>query len=131
MNFKAIGNVSAVILGLLGTSVAFAVSGGTGTKFLEGVNTYTAGTALFVTEDFDFNVSANVELQPAEVAQVMAVAAASTKGSYAYTGQSLGGAVITCGEKSTIGTPPTLPTASTTAGDNGCAAAPATDPVGT
>ena len=114
MSLKTIGGVSAIVLGLVGATGAHA-----GT-FTAASNTHPADD--FVTEAFDFNLSQNVTLNSASTPQIMAVSTASSKGSYAYTGQSLGGAVVTCGEKTEIGTAPVAITPSTVAGDNGCAA---------
>ena len=114
MNVKLVGSVSAVVLGMLGSSVALAIGPGPGK--------YTFPAGAFVTEPFDFNLSANVTLLAAESDQLIAVATASSKGSYIYAGSSLGGAVATCGEKTVIGTSPvdTLAAPSTEAADSGC-----------
>lgn len=53
---------------------------------------------LFVVNEFDFSVSANVMMQVAENAAGAGASAASTKGRNYYTGSTFGGSVATCGD---------------------------------
>ena len=53
---------------------------------------------LFVKNDFDITISANVQLQTDETARAMAVGTANTNGRNVFTGHSDGGSVSSCGE---------------------------------
>ena len=72
MKLKTIASMSAVVLGLAGSASVYA-----GTYTAES-NTHPADD--FVTEEFDFNLSANVTLISESTAQIMAVSTASSNG---------------------------------------------------
>jgi hypothetical protein len=120
MKINKIVTVSVAILGLAGSTFLHAAD------YTEGANTFTAVTpiALFVAEDFDFNVSANVSLTVVESAVLIGATAASSKGAYVFSGLSLGGAVDSCGVKAITGVSPTMSTP-TLANEGACVTNPA------
>lgn len=82
---------------------------------------YSAGTGQFVVTDFEYTVSANVNLVSLEDTVAFAVGAASKKGRTPYSGSSNGGSVSVCGEATTGADVPSAPVISLAAtATSGC-----------